>query len=68
MTIDSVTSYEANAEFYGEPNSLDKPNIKVSLSDQDCDDNTHLPYNKIVSEKEFLALWDTMLSSIKPHP
>jgi hypothetical protein len=67
-TIDGITHMSADAEFYGEPNSLDKPNIKVSLSDQDRDDNTHLPYSKILSEKEFLALWDTMLNSIKPRP
>jgi hypothetical protein len=68
MTIDGVTSYEANAEFYGEPNSLDKPDITVSLSDQTHDDNTHKPYNKNLTEKEFLALWDALLNGIKPRP
>jgi|GEM_PF-5414410 hypothetical protein len=67
-TIDGVTHMSADAEFYGEPNSLDKPDFKVSLSDQSHDDNTHLPYNKILTEKEFLALWDTMLNGIKPRP
>jgi hypothetical protein len=68
MTIDGETSYEANAEFYGEPNSVDKPNIEVSLSDQTHDDNTHKPYNKNLTEKEFLALWDALLNGIKPRP
>jgi hypothetical protein len=68
ITIDGETSYEANAEFYGEPNSLDKPNIEVSLSDQTHDDNTHKPYGKNLTEKEFLALWDALLNGIKPRP
>ncbi|MBU1424454.1 MAG: hypothetical protein KKH12_10365 [Gammaproteobacteria bacterium] len=68
MTLDGITSYEANAEFYGEPNSLDKPNINVSLSDQTHDDNTHKPYNKNLTEKEFITLWDTLLNGIKPRP
>lgn len=68
MTIDGETSYEANAEFYGEPNSLDMPNIEVSLSDQTHDDNTHKPYSKNLTEKEFLALWDALLNGIKPRP
>lgn len=67
ITIDGATHLDAKAEFYGAPNSLDKPNIEISLSDQDHDDNTHLPYNKILTEKEFLALWDTMLNSIRPR-
>jgi hypothetical protein len=68
ITIDGETSYEANAEFYGEPNSLDKPNIEVSLNDQTHDDNTHKPYNKNLTEKEFLALWDALLNGIRPRP
>jgi hypothetical protein len=68
MTIDGETSYEANAEFYGEPNSLDKPDIAISLSDQTHDDNTHKPYGKNLTEKEFLALWDALLNGIKPRP
>jgi hypothetical protein len=68
ITIDGETSYEANAEFYGEPNSLDKPNMEVSLSDQTHDDNTHKPYGKNLTEKEFLALWDALLNGIKPRP
>ncbi|MBU1424451.1 MAG: hypothetical protein KKH12_10350 [Gammaproteobacteria bacterium] len=68
MTIDGETSIEANAEFYGEPNSLDKPDIYVSLSDQTHDDNTHKPYSKNLTEKEFLALWDALLNGIKPRP
>ena len=68
MTLDGITSYEANAEFYGEPNSLDKPNITVSLSDQTHDENTHKPYNKNLTEKEFIALWDALLNGIKPRP
>jgi hypothetical protein len=67
-TIDGITHMSADAEFYGEPNSLDKPNIKVSLSDQSHDDNTHMPYNKYLTEKEFLALWDALLNGIKPRP
>jgi hypothetical protein len=68
MTIDGETSYEANAEFYGEPNSLDKPDIAISLSDQTHDDNTHKSYGKNLTEKEFLALWDALLNGIKPRP
>jgi hypothetical protein len=68
VTLDGKTSYEAMAEFYGEPNSLDKPNIKVSLSDQSHDDNTHKPYGKNLTEQEFLALWDAQLNGIKPRP
>ena len=67
-TIDGVTHMSADAEFYGEPNSLDKPDIKVSLSDQTHDDNTHQPYNKNLTEKEFLALWDALLNGVKPRP
>ncbi|MBU1424453.1 MAG: hypothetical protein KKH12_10360 [Gammaproteobacteria bacterium] len=67
-TLDGVTHMSADAEFYGEPNSLDKPDIKVSLSDQTHDDNTHKPYNKNLTEKEFLALWDALLNGIKPRP
>lgn len=67
-TIDGVTHMDADAEFYAEPNTLDKPYIKVSLSDQTHDDNTHKPFNKNLTEKEFLALWDSMLNSIKPRP
>ena len=67
-TIDGVTHMSADAEFYGEPNSLDKPDIKVSLSDQTHDDNTHQPYGKNLTEKEFLALWDALLNGVKPRP
>jgi hypothetical protein len=67
VTLDGETSYEAMAEFYGEPNSLDKPNIKVSLSDQSHDDNTHKPYGKNLTEQEFLALWDALLNGIRPR-
>ncbi|MDO8989135.1 MAG: T6SS immunity protein Tli4 family protein [Sideroxyarcus sp.] len=68
ITINGETSIEASAEFYAEPKVLDKPNIEVSLSDQTHDDNNHKPYGKNLTEKEFLALWDTMLNSIKPRP
>jgi hypothetical protein len=67
-TMNGRTIMDAKAEFYGEPNSLDKPNINVSLSDQTHDDNTHKPYNKNLTEKEFLALWDALLNGIKPRP
>ena len=68
VTLNGEISYEAMAEFYGEPNSLDKPNIDVSLSDQTHDDNTHEPYKKTLTEQEFLALWDALLNGIRPRP
>ena len=68
MTIDGETAFKANAEFYGEPNSLDKPDIEVSLSDHTRDDNTHKLFNKNLAEKEFLDLWDALLNGIKPRP
>ena len=66
-TLFSATLY-ANAKFYAEPKVLDKPIIKVSLSDQTHDNNTHQPFNKNLTEKEFLALWDALLNGIKPRP
>lgn len=68
ITLNGETSIEASAEFYAEPKVLDKPNIEVSLGDQTHDDNTHQPFNKNLTEKEFLALWDALLNSIKPRP
>ena len=68
ITLNGETSIEASAEFYAEPKVLDKPNIEVSLGDQTHDDNTHKPFNKNLTEKEFLALWDAMLNGIKPRP
>lgn len=63
------TTMDAQAEFYyTAPTSLDRPIIRVSLSDQTHDDNTHQPYNKNLTEKEFLALWDSLLNGIKPRP
>lgn len=68
-TKDGRTILDAKAEFYyTAPTSLDRPIITVTLSDQTHDDNTHQPYNKNLSEKEFLALWDSMLNGIKVRP
>ena len=67
-TINGITHMEAKAEFYAEPKVLDKPIIEVSLSDQTHDNNTHQPFNKNLTEKEFLAMWDAMLNGIKPRP
>lgn len=65
ITINGETSMKANAEFYPAPNTLDKPMIEVSLSDQTHDDNTHVPYNKNLTQEEFLVLWDALLNGIK---
>ena len=65
MTIDGMTTFEASAEFYAEPNSLEKPIIEISLSDQTHDNNTRKPFNKNLTEKEFLALWDSLLNGIQ---
>ncbi|MEQ6340991.1 MAG: T6SS immunity protein Tli4 family protein [Gammaproteobacteria bacterium] len=59
---------QADAEFYPEPNTLDKPSIKVSLGDQTHDDNTHARYPKNLTQEEFLALWDALLNGIKLRP
>lgn len=68
ITLNGETSIEASAEFDAEPKVLDKPYIKIELGDQTHDDNTHKPFNKNLTEKEFLALWDSMLNSIRPRP
>ena len=68
IKIDGETSMEASAEFYTEPNTLDKPTIEISLSDQTHDDNTHKPYPKNFTQEEFLALWDALLNGIKLRP
>ena len=68
-TKDGRTILDARAEFYyTAPTSLDRPIINISLSDRTHDDNTHQPYNKNLTEKEFLALWDSLLNGIKPRP
>lgn len=68
-TKDGRTILDAKAEFYySAPTSLDRPVITVELSDQTHDDNTHQPYNKNLTEKEFLALWDSLLNGIKVRP
>ena len=68
-TKDGRTILDAKAEFYyTAPTSLDRPIINISLSDRTHDDNTHQPYNKNLTEKEFLALWDSMLNGIKVRP
>ena len=68
ITYNGETSMEANAEFYPDANTLDKPMIKVSLGDQTHDDNTHKPFNKNLTQEEFLALWDALLNGIKLRP
>ena len=68
ITINGETSMEANAEFYTEPKTLDKPSIEISLSDKTHDDNTHKPYPKNLTQEEFLALWDALLNGIKLRP
>ena len=68
ITINGETSMKANAEFYTEPKTLDKPTIEISLSDQTHDDNTHKPYPKNLTQEEFLALWDALLNGIKLRP
>ena len=68
ITYNGETSMKANAEFYPSPNTLDKPMIEVSLSDKTHDINTHKPFNKNLTQEEFLALWDALLSSIKLRP
>ena len=68
ITYNGETSFEANAEFYPDANTLNKPMIKVSLGDQTHDDNTHKPFNKNLTKEEFLALWDALLNSIKLRP
>lgn len=68
ITINGETSFEANAEFYPVPNTLDKPMIEVSLADKTHDTNTHKPFNKNLTQEEFLALWDALLNSIKLRP
>ena len=68
ITINGETSMEATAEFYPDPNTLDKPSIEISLSDQTHDDNTHKPYPKNLTQEEFLALWDALLNGIKLRP
>lgn len=68
ITYNGETSFEANAEFYPTPNTLEKPMIKVSLGDQTHDDNTHQPFNKNLTQEEFLALWDALLNGIKLRP
>lgn len=68
MTINGETSYEAKAEFYPVPNTLDKPMIEVALGDQTHDTNTHKPYSKNLTKEEFLALWDALLNGIKLRP
>lgn len=68
IILNGETSLEANAEFYPDPNTLDKPSIEISLSDQTHDDNTHAPYPKTLTQEEFLALWDALLNGIKLRP
>lgn len=45
------TITDAKAKFHLEPNSLDKPDITGSLRDQAHDDNTHVPFDKNLTEK-----------------
>ena len=67
-TINGVTHMDADAEFYAELNVLDKPLIQISLSNPSHDINTRQPFSKTLTEKEFLALWDSLLNGIKPRP
>ena len=67
IKVDGETSMHANAEFYGEPNVLDKPMIRLSLDYDPSEENTQQITKKTLTEKEFLALWDALLNSIRPR-
>ena len=67
IKLDGETSMHANAEFYGEPNVLDKPMIRLSLDYDPSEENTQQITKKTLTEKEFLALWDALLNSIRPR-
>ena len=67
-TTDGEMSIDANAELNEGPKTPGEPSIKVLLSDQTHDDNTHKPFNKNLTKEEFLALWDALLNSIKLRP
>lgn len=65
--LDGEISMHANAEFYGEPNILDKPVIRISATYYPQDANTQEPNSKTLNEKEFVALWDSLLNGIRPR-
>ena len=67
IKVDGETSMHANAEFYGEPNVLDKPMITLSMNYDPSEDDTQQEKKKTLTEKEFLALWDALLNSIRPR-
>lgn len=65
--LDGITSMHGSAEFYGEPNIFEKPAIEISLNYDPSEDNTQQVNKKTLTEKEFLALWDSLLNSIRPR-
>ena len=65
--LDGKTSMSADAEFYGEPNVLEKPYIRISLNYSVPTANTETPNKKTLTEKEFVALWDSFLNGIRPR-
>ena len=65
--LDGITSMHGSAEFYGEPNILEKPAIEVSLSYDPSVENTQQTNKKTLTEKEFLALWDSLINGIRPR-
>ena len=66
-TLDGNPFMGANAEFYGVPNVLEKPFIKIALTYDPDNDNPQQSNKKSLSEKDFLALWDALLNGIKPR-
>lgn len=67
IKLDGETSMHANAEFYGEPNVLEKPIIRLSMNYDLSEDNAQQVNKKTLTEKEFLALWDSLLNGIRPR-
>lgn len=65
--LDGETNMGAKAEFYGEPNVLNKPYTSLSITYRTPTDSTQTPNSKTLTEKEFLALWDSLLNGIRPR-
>ena len=65
--LDGEINMDASAEFYGEPNVLNKPYTSLSITYRTPTDSTQTPKSKTLTEKEFVALWDSLLNGIRPR-
>ena len=67
VNIDGKKTIDATAEFYGEPNVLEKPYMQIELTYNPENVPYQAPKGKAISDKDFMALWDALLNGIKPR-